>query len=79
MLLSSDRGADSGGPARDKQGTGCSGNPGTKAPGLGGLRGGGANPPSGQDMTTRSPAMRRQFACPKAVSLPSSGCSTRVA
>ena len=34
MLLGSDRDADSGGPARDEKGAGCSGNPGTKAPWL---------------------------------------------
>src|SRR5438034_9775278 len=42
-----------------------------RPPGLGGLVGGGANPPSGQDMTTLNPAMRRRPGYPNAVSLPS--------
>src|SRR5690349_5954774 len=39
-----------------------------RPPGLEGLVAGGANPPSGQDMTTRNPAMRRRAACDNAVS-----------
>ena len=80
MLLGSDRDADSGGPAHDEKGTGHSGNPGTQA--LARARGpadGGVKPASGQDMTTRNPAMRRRSGCHNAVSLPSPGCSTRVA
>src|SRR5215471_4290911 len=40
-----------------------------RLPRLEGLGGGGGNPPSGQVMTTRNPAMRRQSACPNAVLL----------
>src|SRR5215472_453724 len=42
---------------------------GRRGGGVGGLPGGGADSRSGQDMTTRNPAMRRQSACFKAVSL----------
>src|SRR5262249_62086458 len=40
-----------------------------RLPGLVGLVGGGPNPPSGQDMTTRRPAIRSQSECATVVTL----------